>query len=373
MGYILGIESTCDDSGLGVVNSQTGKVIYNKVVPQTTLHSRFGGVVPEIASRGHLKNLPPLIDEFIASQKSTSPKTISQETTSPKTTKQEITVQEIDLLSVSCKPGLIGSLLIGTSFTNALAWAWDKKIVGVDHLVAHLLSPLINNRELSFPYLCFLISGGHSMAVLVKEIGNYQLLGKTQDDALGEAFDKTAKILGLCYPGGPLIEKIASLWEGELLQLPIPLKKHAGYNFSYSGLKTATKNLAIKMDILAEKEVLLNHSGFLKLPKKKQQKIAQLAASFQYAAYNSLLWNFKKILKKYPLKNFAIAGGVARNSFIRKNFQQFCKEKKIAFFYPQAEYCTDNGAMIAFCAFLYQQKNFLEKLNPPTAISRSSF
>ena len=124
MGYILGIESTCDDSGLGVVNSQTGKVIYNKVVPQTTLHSRFGGVVPEIASRGHLKNLPPLIDEFIASQKSTSPKTISK-FFSPKTTKQEITVQEIDLLSVSCKPGLIGSiLLIGTSFTNALAWAW---------------------------------------------------------------------------------------------------------------------------------------------------------------------------------------------------------------------------------------------------------
>ena len=229
MGYILGIESTCDDSGLGVVNSQTGEIIYNKVVSQTNLHSKFGGVVPEIASRGHLKNLPPLIDEFIASQKSTS----------PKTTKQEITVQEIDILSVSCKPGLIGSLLIGTSFTNALAWAWDKKIVGVDHLEAHLLSPLINNRELSFPYLCFLISGGHSMAVLVKEIGDYQLLGKTQDDALGEAFDKTAKILGLCYPGGPLIEKIASLWDGELLQLPIPLKKHAGYNFSYSGLKTA--------------------------------------------------------------------------------------------------------------------------------------
>ena len=140
MGYILGIESTCDDSGLGVVNSQTGEIIYNKVVSQTNLHSKFGGVVPEIASRGHLKNLPPLIDEFIASQKSTS----------PKTTKQEITVQEIDILSVSCKPGLIGSLLIGTSFTNALAWAWDKKIVGVDHLEAHLLSPLINNRELSF-------------------------------------------------------------------------------------------------------------------------------------------------------------------------------------------------------------------------------
>ena len=232
MKYILGIESTCDDTGLGAVDSQTGEIIYNKIVPQTTLHSRFGGVVPEIASRGHLKNLFPLIDEFFAPPKSTS----------PKTTKQEITVQEIDLLSVSCKPGLIGSLLIGTSFTNALAWAWDKKIVGVDHLVAHLLSPLINNQGLSFPYLCFLISGGHSMAVLVKEIGDYQLLGKTQDDALGEAFDKTAKILGLCYPGGPLIEKIASLWVGELLQLPIPLKKHAGYNFSYSGLKTATKN-----------------------------------------------------------------------------------------------------------------------------------
>ena len=145
MGYILGIESTCDDSGLGVLDSQTGKVIYTKVVSQTNLHSRFGGVVPEIASRGHLKNLPPLIDKFIASQK--------KSTISPKTTKQEITVQEIDILSVSCKPGLIGSLLIGTSFTNALAWAWDKKVVGVDHLEAHLLSPLINNRELSFQKL----------------------------------------------------------------------------------------------------------------------------------------------------------------------------------------------------------------------------
>ena len=305
MGYILGIESTCDDSGLGVVNSQTGDVIYNKVVSQTNLHSKFGGVVPEIASRGHLKNLSPLIDKFIASQKSTS----------PKTTKQEITVPEIDILSVSCKPGLIGSLLIGISFTNALAWAWDKKVVGIDHLEAHLLSPLINNRELSFPYLCFLISGGHSMAVLVKEIGDYQLLGKTQDDALGEAFDKTAKILGLCYPGGPFIEKIASLWDGELLQLPIPLKKTASYNFSYSGLKTATKNLAIKMGIFAEKKLLQNYAGFLKMPQKKQQKISQLAASFQYAAYNSLLWNFKKILKDHHIKNFAIAGGVARNSF----------------------------------------------------------
>ena len=368
MGYILGIESTCDDSGLGVVNSQTGEIIYNKVVSQTNLHSKFGGVVPEIASRGHLKNLPPLIDKFIASQKSTSPKTISQKTIS-----QEITVPEIDILSVSCKPGLIGSLLIGISFTNALAWAWDKKVVGIDHLEAHLLSPLINNRELSFPYLCFLISGGHSMAVLVKEIGDYQLLGKTQDDALGEAFDKTAKILGLCYPGGPLIEKLAALWKDELLQLPIPLKKTASYNFSYSGLKTATKNLAIKMGIFAEKKLLQNYAGFLKMPQKKQQKIAQLAASFQYAAYNSLLWNFKKILKDHHIKNFAIAGGVARNSFIRKNFQQFCKEKKIAFFYPEAQYCTDNGAMIAFCTYLYQKKNILEKLPLPIASSRSCF
>ncbi len=370
MKYILGIESTCDDSGLGVVDSQTGEVIYNKIVSQTILHSKFGGVVPEIASRGHLKNLPPLIDEFL--------------------TKKKITLKEIDILSVSCKPGLIGSLLIGSSFTNALAWAWTKKVVGVDHLEAHLLSALIdskNNSNLnqggkcSFPYLCFLISGGHSMAVLVKEVGDYHLLGKTQDDALGEAFDKTAKILGLCYPGGPLIEKIASLWSGSILDLPIPFKKtdsqktgnkkKPNYNFSYSGLKTATKNLAIKMGIFAEKEVLLNYAGFLKMPQKKQQKIAQLAASFQYAAYNSLLWNLQKILKNHPIENFAIVGGVARNSFIRKNFQQFCYRKNITFFYPDHRYCTDNGAMIAFCTFLYKKKNILEKLSPPVVNSRS--
>ena len=349
MQYILGLETSCDDSCLGIVDIKNSKIIFNKVYSQDDLHSKFGGVVPEIASRGHLKNIPILIDNFVKSK--------------------QINFNEILLLAVTCRPGLIGSLLLGTSFIKGLAWSWNKKLVGIDHLEAHLLSPLIDNLELKFPYLCFLLSGGHSLAVLVKNVGDYQLLGKTQDDALGEAFDKVAKMLGFQYPGGPIIEKIAKQWSEEILDLPLPLKNTTDYNFSYSGLKTATKKLAAQMGIYADKVSLINYDEFFQL--KKKEKIAQLAASFQHAALNSLLFNLSKIIKKYKIKNFAISGGVARNKFINKNLKIFCKKNEISFFSPSLEYCSDNGAMIAFCAYQYQKNNILTKITNLDVQSKS--
>lgn len=351
MRYILAIDTSCDDSCLGIYDLKKRQIVINKIISQAAMHASFGGVVPEVASRGHLKNLPKLFNEFFQSTK--------------------IKIEEIAFIAVSCRPGLIGSLLIGSSFAKGLAWSLGKKVYGIDHLEAHLLSPLIDNRELKMPYLCYLVSGGHSMAVIVKEVGDYHLLGKTQDDALGEAFDKVAKILGFQYPGGPIVEKVAKKWKGDLLELPIAYKDKSHYNFSYSGLKTAFKRLSIEKGINIENKVLITYEQFFHLPKNKQAIISQLSASFQNAAYNSLFLNFKKILKKYSIKNFTIAGGVASNKFITLNFQKFCNQNGINFYFPKIEYCTDNGAMIAFNSALYSQQNNLKKIENLHNLSRS--
>ena len=342
MRYIIGLESTCDDSGLGVFDVITQRIFYNKTFSQNELHGKFGGVVPEIASRKHFQVLPILIKQFLQEYK--------------------ITPQEIAFFSVSSSPGLIGSLLVGVNFMKSLAWSYDKDIFGVDHLEAHLLSVLLENEKIKknkiFPYLCFLLSGGHSMAVMVEQIGKYKILGKTQDDALGEAFDKVAKILGLQYPGGPAIEELASLWQGDLFRLPIPLKDSQDYHFSYSGLKTAVKRLAMQQGIKdREKKKLISVQEFLKNQSEQTKNTLKIAASFQKTALDSLLWNFQKILKKYPIKTFAIAGGVANNFFITDYFYKVCEKRKIQFFVPKKQYCADNGAMIAFCAYLYQKNN----------------
>ena len=342
MSYILGLESTCDDSSLGVFDTQTKSVVWHKTYSQDKLHGQFGGVVPEIASRGHLKALPILAQQLFQ--------------------EKQISLSKISCFAVSTNPGLIGSLLVGVNFMRSLAWSCNKKILGVDHLEAHVLSPLIENNQLQCPYLCFLLSGGHSIAVIVKEIGVYQVLGTTEDDALGEAFDKVAKILGFEYPGGPSIENLAKLWKGKLQDLPIPLKNRQDYNFSYSGLKTATKRLAVQLGINQEKQKLIDLKSFLQKEHKKKNAILQLAASFQKIAFESLLWNFQKITKKYSFQSFAIAGGVANNQFIKQSFQEVCKKKNINFFAPKAEYCTDNGAMIAFCAYLYQKYQIFRPL-----------
>lgn len=345
MRYILGLESTCDDSGLGIFDKKENKIIWNKIYSQNTQHKKFGGVVPEIASREHFKAIPNLLEEIFNSKEI------------------KISLEEIELLAVSSRPGLMGSLLVGNSYMQSLAWSWGKKILTVDHLEAHILSPLIEHTNLTFPYLCFLLSGGHTLAVIVEKIGSYHVLGTTEDDALGESFDKVAKLLGFEYPGGPIIEKLYECWEEQqkkeqLLPLPIPLKKRLDYNFSYSGLKTATKRLALQLG-LKEKKNLISLKEFFQKNDKNKDKIILLAASFQKIAYLSLLWNYKKISKKYFFKNFAIVGGVANNIFIRKNFQSFCSKQGVNFFYPSAKYCTDNGAMIAYTAYCYlKNKNF---------------
>ena len=342
MGYILGLETTCDDSGLGVFDEKTQKILTHSVYSQNELHAKFGGVVPEIASRLHYQALPLLWQNFFLQKK--------------------IPMQEVTTFAVSSSPGLIGSLLVGVNFMKCLAWSFKKEVLGVDHLEAHLLSVMLENPKAKFPYLCYLLSGGHTMAVIVEGVGKYELLGKTEDDALGEAFDKVAKILGLEYPGGPKIEKLAKLWDGDLWELPIPLKNRQDYNFSYSGLKTALKRLADSQGIKGEKQKLLSWEEFLQLPKKKKELMAKLAASFQKTAFLSLLHNLKKILKKRKIKTFVIAGGVANNNYFFEKFTEFCEQENMDFFVPKKEYCSDNGAMIAFCAYLYQQHSISRSL-----------
>lgn len=335
MRYLLGLESTCDDSSLGVFDISNQKILYNKVYSQDELHGKFGGVVPEIASRSHFEILPILVKDFFI--------------------KHKIAPHEIAAFAVSSSPGLIGSLLVGINFMKSLAWSYDKKILGVDHLESHLLSVLLENKSVTFPYLCFLLSGGHSIAVIVEKVGQYKILGSTQDDALGESFDKVAKILGLKYPGGPAIEELASLWKGSLFSLPIPLKNRQDYHFSYSGLKTAVKKLALQHNIDREKKELVSVQNLLKQENQQTENILKIAASFQKTVFDSLLWNFQKILKKHTIQNFAIAGGVASNRFLVESFRKVCEKQKIGFFTPKREYCTDNGAMVAFCGYLYQK------------------
>jgi N6-L-threonylcarbamoyladenine synthase len=353
MSYILGAESTCDDSSLGLFDTARQSIVWHKTYSQDDLHGKFGGVVPEIASRGHLAALPLLVKQLFSEKK--------------------ISYSKISAFAVSMSPGLIGSLLVGINFMRSFAWSLQKPILGVDHLEAHLLSVLLEKKPV-FPYLCFLLSGGHTMAIFVNEVGKYELLGKTTDDALGESFDKVAKILGFEYPGGPVIEKLANLHQGDLFTLPIPLKNRQDYDFSYSGLKTAVKRLASAQGIHREKQKLISFQQFCSETESKEKKIIiKLAASFQKVAFESLLWNFQKITKKKKIQVFSIAGGVANNRFITTSFQKVCEQKNIQFLTPKKEYCSDNGAMIAFSGYLYQKYKISRPLSASSKSSLFSF
>jgi N6-L-threonylcarbamoyladenine synthase len=311
---ILAIESSCDDTSIAILCN--GKILANIVATQQ-IHVKYGGVVPELASRAHQQNIIPVVSEALAVAK--------------------IKLNNIDAIAYTQGPGLLGSLLVGASFAKGLALAINKPLINVHHMQGHILSHFINEiNPPKFPFLCLTVSGGHTQIVLLKNYFDMTIIGETLDDAAGEAFDKSAKILGLPYPGGPLIDKFGK--EGNPLKFNFPTPKIDEYNFSFSGLKT----------------------NFLNFINKEQQKdatfinnnLTDICASIQYRIVKILIDKFEKAAQEYQVKHIGLAGGVAANSALRKAFEALAQKNNIQAHIPPFEYCTDNAAMIAMVGYL---------------------
>ncbi len=316
--YILAIESSCDETAAAVVKNGRD-VLSNVISSQIALHTLYGGVVPEIASRKHIEKINQVIEQAL----------------------QEAGVgfPEIDAIAVTYGPGLVGALLVGVSAAKALAFALKKPLIGVHHIEGHISANYIENKELKPPFICLVVSGGHSHLVKVKDYGEYEILGRTRDDAAGEAFDKVARAIGLGYPGGPKIDKVSREGNPDAIHFPRAKVGESEYDFSFSGLKSAVLN-------------------YLNSCQMKGEEICQadVAASFQKAVVDVLVEHSISAVQKNGLHKFAIAGGVASNSHLREALQNKCHEKGIEFFYPSPIYCTDNAAMIGVAAYYEYQK-----------------
>ncbi len=331
---ILAIESSCDDTGASVCVD--GKILSNFIANQA-VHEKYGGVVPELASRAHLQNIVPVVDTALKTS--------------------GYALADIDAIAFTQAPGLIGSLLVGAQFAKSLSLALDKPLIAVNHMQAHVLANLIATEKPSFPFLCLTVSGGHTQIVLCEAPTKMKVIGETIDDAAGEAFDKTAKLLGLPYPGGPLIDKFAAGGNAKRFQFPEP--KIEGLNFSFSGLKTSilyflqnagTSNVF--------KEI------FMASPEERQQfidgNLADICASVQYRIVSILMNKLKKAAQLTGINNICIAGGVSANSGLRKAFKETGDQLGWKTFIPAFEYCTDNAAMIAITGYYkFVQNDFV--------------
>ncbi|MFH2133216.1 MAG: tRNA (adenosine(37)-N6)-threonylcarbamoyltransferase complex transferase subunit TsaD [bacterium] len=327
---ILAIETSCDDSAVALLNSD-GSLIISRISSQTELHKKYGGIVPEIASRKHLTTLPLLLRSVMESQ--------------------NLNLKDLTAVAVTYAPGLIGSLLVGVSYAKTLGWMLGIPVVPVDHLEGHLLAPFLDNSEIRFPYLALIASGGHTHLIHAQKLGSYKLLGKTMDDAAGEAYDKVAKMLGFQYPGGPVIEKLAACCPESTIDFPVPLIGKKTLNFSFSGLKTAVRNEAIRQGVYTEGKRLISFSDYLKIPDTEtKRRIADIAASFQKIMTIIITRRMTEALKKTRLKQMVVTGGVAANTGIRASLAQLAAQKGIRFFYPSTVNCTDNAAMIGYTA-----------------------
>lgn len=310
---ILAIESSCDETAAAVVVN--GRDVRSNVISsQIALHTLYGGVVPEIASRKHIEKINQVITQALE--------------------EAECTLADIDAIGVTYGPGLVGALLVGVAEAKAIAYAAGKPLIGVHHIEGHICANYIENKELEPPFLCLVASGGHTHLVKVKDYNTYEILGRTRDDAAGEAFDKVARAIGLGYPGGPKIEKKAL--EGDDQAIPFPKAKIAEspYDFSFSGLKSA----------------VLNYINGCKM---KNQKIneADIAASFQKAVIDVLVEHTMHAAEEFGIRKFAIAGGVASNQTLRKAMQEACEKQGVEFYHPSPIFCTDNAAMIGSAAY----------------------
>ena len=301
----LGIETSCDETGVALFSAEQG-LIAHALHSQVDLHAVYGGVVPEIASRDHVRMLLPLIQQVMG----------------------EAGIEKPDAIAYTAGPGLVGALMVGGGMANGLGLAWDCPVVAVHHMEGHLLAPMLEENPPEFPFLALLVSGGHTMLIAVRELGNYQILGSTLDDAAGEAFDKTAKLLGLGYPGGPLLAALAEDGDEQAYSFPRPMLNKPNLDFSFSGLKTAVMLEVRKAEAAGEID----------------NRRADIAASFQRAAVDTLVGKSIKAAEAQGLDRIVVAGGVGANRLLRSEIAtRFSGEV----FYPRFEFCTDNGAMIA--------------------------
>lgn len=310
---ILGIESSCDETAAAVVKNGR-EVLSNVISSQIELHKLYGGVVPEIASRKHIEKINQVIEEALSSA--------------------NVTLDDIDAIGVTYGPGLVGALLVGVAEAKAISYAAKKPLVGVHHIEGHVSANYIENRELEPPFLCLIVSGGHTHLVLVNDYGEYKIIGRTRDDAAGEAFDKVARAIGLGYPGGPKIDRLAKEGNSKAIKFPRANIEGAPYDFSFSGLKSA----------------VLNHINSCKM-KDIEINNADIAASFQEAVVDVLTSKTILAAKEYGMKKVALAGGVASNGSLREGMLRECKKNKIELYYPSPIYCTDNAAMISVAAY----------------------
>ena len=323
---ILGIESSCDETGIAIYDTQKG-LIADQLYSQIELHAQYGGVFPEIASRDHIKKTVPLIRQACD--------------------EAGINLQDLDGIAYTAGPGLIGALLVGSSVGCSLAWALDLPSIEVHHMEGHLLAPLLDeNNKPEFPFVCLLVSGGHSMLVDVKALGDYMILGDTLDDAAGEAFDKTAKLLGLGYPGGKILSDLATKGDKTRFKFPRPMMNRPGLDFSFSGLKTAVRVTYMKE---VENEEYIE-------ARDKDQLVKDIASSFQEAIVDTLVKKCARAIKQTHYKTLVIAGGVSANTELRQQLKQLDKKLRITTYFPELKYCTDNGAMIAFAGAMRLQK-----------------
>lgn len=310
---ILAIESSCDETAAAVVNN--GREVRSNVISsQIELHKLYGGVVPEIASRKHIEKINQVIEEALK--------------------EAEVTLDDIDAIGVTYGPGLVGALLVGVAEAKAIAYARKLPLVGVHHIEGHISANYIEHPELEPPFLCLVVSGGHTHLVCVKDYGKYEILGRTRDDAAGEAYDKVARAIGLGYPGGPKIDRLAKEGNAEAVRFPKAHVEGAPYDFSFSGLKSAVLNYINGCQMRGE-----------------SYNPADIAASFQKAVVDVLVEKSMSAVEEYGMNKFAIAGGVASNSALREGMKKACEEKGISFYYPSPIYCTDNAAMIGAAAY----------------------
>lgn len=314
---VLGIETSCDETGLALYDTELG-LLAHSTYSQTEVHVPFGGVVPELASRDHVRRIIPLLDEILA--------------------KAQLSRHDIDGIAYTKGPGLVGALLVGAMFARTLAFVLNVPAVGVHHLEGHLLAPFLEPRPPRFPFLALLISGGHTEFIIVKALGNYQIIGDTLDDAAGEAFDKTAKLLGIAYPGGAKLAALAEHGNPHRFRFPRPMTDRPGLDFSFSGLKTFAANTV--------RQVVATH-GELNGEIDDQTK-ADIARAFQDAVVDTLTIKCRRALSATGVKRLVIAGGVSANLALRQSLQSLCQDRNVELYFPRLEFCTDNGAMIAY-------------------------
>ena len=304
--YVLGIESSCDETSAAIVKNGR-EVLSNVINSQIAIHEKFGGVVPEIASRKHIEAISQVVEEALKQAK--------------------MTFDDIDVIACTYGPGLVGALLVGVGYAKALSYALNKPLVGTNHIEGHIAANYITFKELEPEFLCLIISGGHTHLAKIEDYTKFEILGKTRDDAVGEAFDKVARVMNLSYPGGPKVDKLAKMGEPNI---ELPKVHMEGLDFSFSGIKTAVINL--------------NHN-------KKDLKKEDLCASFEETVSDMLIQNTKKAIQATGIKKVALAGGVSANIFIRNKFLELGKELDVKVYFPELSLCTDNAAMIASAGY----------------------